>query len=387
MQSQQRSILYQPLEAGYFRLIRLHPTHGDSDLVSCRLETYHLSQIQHQYHALSYVCGDQNDKVSIRVNGLSRLVTKNLWEALSTLAAEGFDQSLFVDAISISQDDEVEKAQQVKLMHSIYSSAMMVIAWLGPELPTDEAGLSLMKELLTLRNVGEEMPSLQRLKQQVTGESLDSFNSSQDITAMVFSNMSETMFSEAAYEFHTSTQLGRRLNALDYEANIDEASIRTNTDKWYNAVRKDDRWDALNRIVQRPYVSRMWIVQEASCARYCTMRIGRLSMDAEDFFRVAQDLRNYGLKQATDTIAQPFAKGPFSNAYVLSVIRDRARRGSSTERLDESTEQLPRPLRMFELLAFTQTFDGKIQSRASWSAAHPTIFHPYGKSTDNTSSH
>ena len=40
---------------------------------------------------------------------------------------------LWIDRISIHQDDTKEKERQVKLMANIYGSASLVLVWLGPD--------------------------------------------------------------------------------------------------------------------------------------------------------------------------------------------------------------------------------------------------------------
>lgn len=58
-------------------------------------------------------------------------VGANLWVALYYLRHQGTAQTLWIDAISINQKDEAEKAVQVRQMGNIYSQAANVLAWLG----------------------------------------------------------------------------------------------------------------------------------------------------------------------------------------------------------------------------------------------------------------
>ncbi|KAH7305725.1 heterokaryon incompatibility protein-domain-containing protein [Rhexocercosporidium sp. MPI-PUGE-AT-0058] len=88
------------------------------------------------YAALSYVWGGANDTVAIKLNGQEIDVQRNLEGALRVLSsrAEFHGQyRLWVDALSINQNDSVEKSTQIKKMRTIYGNARAVIGWLGPE--------------------------------------------------------------------------------------------------------------------------------------------------------------------------------------------------------------------------------------------------------------
>lgn len=89
------------------------------------------------FAALSYVWGDDRETKQVVVNGTVMLVTKNLEEILRRFAANKEFQSnykIWIDAICINQNDEIERADQVRKMREIYSGAWMVVAWLGDTL-------------------------------------------------------------------------------------------------------------------------------------------------------------------------------------------------------------------------------------------------------------
>ncbi|CAI6094545.1 unnamed protein product [Clonostachys chloroleuca] len=86
------------------------------------------------FAALSYVWGTSNKERHIVVNGITRRVTRNLDEALRRLArSDEFrgEYKIWIDAVCINQEDEQERAVQVRKMRQIYSSAWKVISWLG----------------------------------------------------------------------------------------------------------------------------------------------------------------------------------------------------------------------------------------------------------------
>jgi hypothetical protein len=86
------------------------------------------------YVALSYCWGSESDKPEIFVEGQSLRITKNLHSALRRFRElDIFKRGLWmwIDAISINQDDGVEKPRQLKMMDAIYRQAGNVVVWLG----------------------------------------------------------------------------------------------------------------------------------------------------------------------------------------------------------------------------------------------------------------
>jgi hypothetical protein len=85
------------------------------------------------YHCLSYVWGDPTPTWPVVVNDTQILVNYNLGEALQRVEKEQDVEFLWADALCINQKDEDEKLHQVHMMNKIYSEAIAVVAWLGPE--------------------------------------------------------------------------------------------------------------------------------------------------------------------------------------------------------------------------------------------------------------
>jgi hypothetical protein len=110
--------------------LRLTSIDNDS-LVSCAIEIVSLDDGP-RYNTLSYVWGDEKNKVPVLVNGSVMQITVSLEGALRHLGQETEPFTLWADAICINQQDEVEKSSQVKFMKRIYQLAINVYAWLGP---------------------------------------------------------------------------------------------------------------------------------------------------------------------------------------------------------------------------------------------------------------
>ncbi|KAK4164440.1 heterokaryon incompatibility protein-domain-containing protein [Cladorrhinum sp. PSN259] len=88
------------------------------------------------FAALSYVWGDNRSQKSIMLNRVPILVTENLECALRSMAEQSEFQDngyrVWIDALCINQNDQEERASQVRKMRDIYSTAWAVISWFGP---------------------------------------------------------------------------------------------------------------------------------------------------------------------------------------------------------------------------------------------------------------
>ncbi|KAF2433211.1 hypothetical protein EJ08DRAFT_552002, partial [Tothia fuscella] len=98
----------------------------------CEIE-HHFGTEKPHYYALSYVWGNAKDTVPIRIctkdvdgkflEKIVTQVTRNLIVALEHLQQDDEDVVLWIDALSINQQDEVEKGQQIMRMGDIYANA------------------------------------------------------------------------------------------------------------------------------------------------------------------------------------------------------------------------------------------------------------------------
>lgn len=129
--------------------------------LSCTLQAFELTALP-EYIALSYTCGkavpddlpepfDSSKALPLakalhsphidwtgtiwhlEVNNQRFHVARNLRDALKRLAGSHLNAWIWIDAISIDQDDLDERAAQVQIMWNIYSNAEEVIVWLGEE--------------------------------------------------------------------------------------------------------------------------------------------------------------------------------------------------------------------------------------------------------------
>jgi hypothetical protein len=100
------------------RLVVLSPGQGNETL-QCHLRIVRLSRAG-RYEALSYEWGSPNDNTSLIIlNGQLFRVQKNLSRALKALRSERVEQTFWIDALCINQEDKTEKNHQVPLMGDI----------------------------------------------------------------------------------------------------------------------------------------------------------------------------------------------------------------------------------------------------------------------------
>ncbi|KAF5677435.1 heterokaryon incompatibility protein [Fusarium denticulatum] len=113
--------------------------HPDPTIDPVLYELPPLNPAEPAFEALSYVWGRQRDPVVTTVEGeagesLGNIkLGKNLATALKHLRYQDKERVLWVDAICINQNDDVERGSQVLRMSSIYQDCSRVIIWIGPE--------------------------------------------------------------------------------------------------------------------------------------------------------------------------------------------------------------------------------------------------------------
>jgi hypothetical protein len=123
-----------------FRLLKLLPASDTSSPIICTMSEERMDDSSLEYAALSYTWGSTQDKKEIILNGRPALVTQNLHMALQHIRhMTGLlgnilePLALWIDALSINQQDGAEKAMQIGHMYQIFVNARPVVAWLGVE--------------------------------------------------------------------------------------------------------------------------------------------------------------------------------------------------------------------------------------------------------------
>jgi hypothetical protein len=83
------------------------------------------------YRCLSYMWGDQTERLAILVNGCKMSIGKSLFEFLEVARLKFANEPLWIDAVCINQEDNEEKSVQVQKMGRTYAGAQEVLIWLG----------------------------------------------------------------------------------------------------------------------------------------------------------------------------------------------------------------------------------------------------------------
>ena len=140
------------------RLLVLYPGHHDQDI---RVNTWvrTVDDADDDFCALSYVWGDPKKTTPICVDGREFKATDSLVSSLRhirDMLQEDEVIVLWVDAISINQEDIEERNAQVASMTLIYEKAAFVACWLGAD---HAEGLDYLNELGRFATARDENPS------------------------------------------------------------------------------------------------------------------------------------------------------------------------------------------------------------------------------------
>lgn len=134
------------LPASSIRLVTLLPGAGASK-IACLLTEYEQREGL-DYHALSYVWGDASITKEITLEGVLFEITENLYSALSHMRHPTEAKVLWIDAISINQQNIIERNIHVRVMTKLYSNATMVICWLGPDANDSNFAMGKLLEIM-----------------------------------------------------------------------------------------------------------------------------------------------------------------------------------------------------------------------------------------------
>ena len=125
--------LYWPLAEREVRLLKLFPGEP-SDAIY--IELFHESLASCppvSYEAVSYTWGNPEPTQVVLANGHELDLTINAYNLLNRLRRRDESRILWMDCLCIDQGNSEERAEQVKIMHLVYSQARTVIVWLGLE--------------------------------------------------------------------------------------------------------------------------------------------------------------------------------------------------------------------------------------------------------------
>lgn len=201
---------YIPLPRGdYFRLLVLEPGAKEDDLVASMraAELQNIKETKNSFEAISYVWGSNTKDQVIIIDGSQVFITTNLRNSLRQVRYEDKPRTVWADSICIDQQNIEEKSHQVGAMGRIYQSSECTLMCFGSE------------------------PEFQQLATDA---------------ATLINEVSEMMRCV--------------LDDLDSSVNWDKFRHPDADDPLVN----DPRWGSWGVLLDRPWFSRGWVVQEAA---------------------------------------------------------------------------------------------------------------------------
>lgn len=162
LDGQSNLFLYTPLPTPTsIRLLKLNSP-GSGGLLAAKLISADLAD-HPRYHTLSYTWGNpimpKWSEISpptyavLLCDGVRHQTTSNLDSALRTILSHRTtmdlmeQQPIWIDAVCIDQADLLERNTQVAMMDRIYSTASLVVSWLGPADEQSNKVIALMQNL------------------------------------------------------------------------------------------------------------------------------------------------------------------------------------------------------------------------------------------------
>lgn len=231
---------YKPLHANDIRILALQPGHH-ADPIHFSLQHVALGGSD-VYESLSYCWGPRREDEEIFCDHRSLRVTKNLHSALQHLRCRDRTRTLWVDALSINQEDLSERGSQVGLMNKIFQMSQRTVVWLGDEGQNSSCAIELIHQLAAASQVQENAGTLLKM--------------SSDLPPLY-----------------------------------------------------DPAWSAFAALLQRPWWTRTWVVQEVAVASDVQLICGHHSLmwsDLERAVRYAVDL-GFFIAYGGSTTAQAFS--------------------------------------------------------------------------------
>ena len=259
---------------GLIRLIQLQLGGWDDEL-RCNIHTVSLDTPP-TYDALSYSWGDEfeedpslprdllrsmllreinSGQKFLRCNGQILLISSNLYNALRSLR-DKLVKYLWVDRVCIDQSNDLERAEQVRLMGKIYSKARLVAVWLGEEDSYTGRAFQLMESISRLVTVS------------------------------------------AVRSLHTNVSDIFNPDALQAMGLPSFPSAD---------------WESMHRLFERSWFQRSWVIQEAALADDAFVVCGRRVFNWDDIGRTAQYLVSSGFFRAMQDIYGRQGKPTFAS--------------------------------------------------------------------------
>ena len=246
-----------------FRLITVIP--GDNLPIQTTLSKASLNDANEsipRYTALSYVWGLPTPRKTIICNGEEITVTVNLEAALLQLRDKSQERVIWIDQLCINQNDYDERNKQVSMMGCIYSMAEQVAVWLGPSDDDTSRVWSLFLDLVTLRNFAKP-----------------------DVYDLALRDEPHGSWVNAEIDINAKVQSMALHEAQKKLPNLPPAT--------------DPLWQAVKRLLERPWFFRMWTFQEVIMSKKCMIWCGGFYMSLNLLRNACLGMENAGFDAST----------------------------------------------------------------------------------------
>ncbi|KAI5366579.1 Putative heterokaryon incompatibility [Septoria linicola] len=302
------SLQYEPLASSHeLRLLFL--SSATESGVTCRMVNVDFATAAHwKYAALSYCWGDAPNSKGINVNGQDFSVSPNLLDAL--IAAYGHLTRLstadipgcyiWVDAICINQNDDVEKSAQVLKMDQVYQKASSVVVWLGREEDKSDVAMSVFAwiDSRTYRQVDDQIFAYgtdQKKhfweRQSKTKKAMKKLEQAHDRSGTNYS-LDPSYWEEVLWQKHNINMktllpfenIIRHVKTADRVAlkSVPEA-LQIQSIKDSLPAPEDSFWIPFLKLASRSWFSRIWTLQEVMLATNDTILCGKHVMFWDSF--------------------------------------------------------------------------------------------------------
>ncbi|KAF2195633.1 hypothetical protein K469DRAFT_699217 [Zopfia rhizophila CBS 207.26] len=296
--------IYVPLlpKSHTIRLIDLQPGEW-SDHIECELRETSIEAARNRYVTISYTWGniEITQQVFIWCNSRQVPISKNLYTILRRLRRPDYSILVWADALCINQTDSFERTHQVGLMGEIYRNSRETVIWLGEQTEHDDVGERFVGRCITAQdrealrwggppriawqgNAGDRnlatymwdyMQSKERARKSphasVSGDVHLPYNDIFGAFCLIYSlaRGTSTLAINFLEESDIKTLEGLRFPRVWYGSRSKSMHIRDS--------RSARVWAGLERLMSRPWWSRIWVVQETVLARNATVQYGMLS--------------------------------------------------------------------------------------------------------------
>lgn len=288
-------------ENAEIRLLTLLPEIDNSCTICCTIENISLIDPPN-YKALSYCWGDPNVVETIKVNGIDTKATTNLVLALRQLRSYG-RVTLWVDALCINQEDREERALQVQRMKDIFSQAIEVIVWVGPEDDHSPKALDFMEQM-EMESSTDERPGYKKLYNKESPT--ESWKACDNFFSRPFWSRA-WIIQEIAVASKLRVQCGERM--VSWDAVARGLSHTRLVD--LNGFRESVRGSQLRTLLQALYDSRTSLATESRDKIYALLG---LTVDGNDIIR----LPNY--RQPIEVVLTQTTKSILLRTRKLDII-------------------------------------------------------------------